>query len=120
MQFTWGIQFRNHQDMEITETEQGLTFQVYVQPRSSKNQIVGVHGDALKVRLTAPPVDGAANAMCVQYLAKCLGMPKSAVEIVSGQTSRTKRILVLFPQGPVTPVAKGRLMAAVRKLAEVP
>ena len=75
------------------ETPDGVTFQVFVQPRSSKNAVVGRHGDALKVKLTAPPVEGAANKMCIQYLAKVLGLPKSGVEIVSGHTGRNKRIL---------------------------
>ena len=56
--------------------------------------IAGQHGDALKIKLTAPPVDGAANKMCIQYLAKCLKIPKSSIEIISGHHSRTKRFLL--------------------------
>ena len=56
--------------------------------------IAGQHGDTLKIKLTAPPVDGAANKMCVQYLAKCLKVPKSSIEIISGHSSRTKRLLL--------------------------
>ena len=56
--------------------------------------ITGLHGDALKIKLKAPPVDGAANKMCIQYLAKCLKVPKSALEIISGHTSRSKLILL--------------------------
>lgn len=67
---------------------------VYVQPRSSKNMIAGLHGDALKVKLTAPPVDNAANKMCIQYLAKQLKIAKSSLEIVSGHTSRFKQVLI--------------------------
>ena len=73
---------------------QGVTFKVYVQPRSSKNQIVGRHGDALKVKIKAPPVEGAANKMCIQYMAACLGLPKSCVEITSGKTGRNKQVHV--------------------------
>ena len=80
--------------LEITENQNGLTFKIFVQPRSSKNEIKGLHGDALKVRLTAPPVDGAANKMCVAFLAKCFGISKSSVEVVSGTASRTKRISI--------------------------
>jgi len=58
--------------------------------------ISGQHGDALKIKLTAPPVDDAANKMCVQYLAKCLKIPKSSIEILSGHTSRTKRLLLRY------------------------
>ena len=72
------------------EDTEGITFKVYIQPRSSKNVIVGPHGDTIKIKLTAPPVDNAANKMCIQYLAKCLKVPKSSIEIVSGHNSRTK------------------------------
>jgi uncharacterized protein (TIGR00251 family) len=58
--------------------------------------IAGSQGDALKIKLTAPPVDGSANKMCVQYLAKWLNVPKSSIEIISGHSSRTKRLLLRF------------------------
>jgi uncharacterized protein (TIGR00251 family) len=77
----------------IRRHPQGVLFKVFVQPRSSKNEISGLHGDALKVKLTAPPVNGAANTMCVKYLAKCLDVPKSSLEIISGRAGRTKQIL---------------------------
>ena len=78
----------------IQENSNGIILKVFIQPRSSKNMIAGQHGDALKIKLTAPPVDGAANKMCVQYLAKRLKVPKSSIEIISGHTSRTKRLLL--------------------------
>ena len=80
----------------IQESSSGIILKVFVQPRSSKNMIAGQHGEALKLKLKAPPVDGAANKMCIQYLAKCLKIPKSSIEIISGHTSRTKRILLRF------------------------
>jgi uncharacterized protein (TIGR00251 family) len=78
----------------IQKHSRGVIIKVFVQPRASKNAIVGCHGDALKITLTSPPIDGAANKMCVQFLAKCLQLPKSSIEILSGHTSRTKRILL--------------------------
>lgn len=78
----------------IRETPDGTLFKVAIQPRGSKNEIVGVHGDAVKIRLTAPPVEGAANKMCIVFLAKRLNVPKSAVEIVQGLRSRSKTVLV--------------------------
>jgi len=78
----------------IQENSRGIKFKVFIQPRSSKNMITGLHGDALKIKIKAPPVDGAANKMCIQYLAKCLKVPKSALEIISGHTSRSKLILL--------------------------
>ena len=78
----------------IQENSDGIILKILVQPRSSKNMIAGQHGDALKIKLTAPPVDGAANKMCVQQLAKWLKIPKSSIEIISGHSSRIKRLLL--------------------------
>jgi len=69
-----------------------ITFKVRVQPRAKKNTVVGLLGDALKIKLTAPPVDGAANTMCLKFLAGFLNVPKSALEIVSGKSGREKMI----------------------------
>jgi uncharacterized protein (TIGR00251 family) len=80
----------------VQENTQGLILKVFVQPRASKNMIAGLHGDAIKIKLTAPPVDGAANKMCIKYLAKCLNVSKSSIEIISGHSSRTKRLYVYY------------------------
>ena len=80
----------------LKENTDGITITVFVQPRSSKNMIAGLHDQALKIKLTSPPVDGAANKICIQYLAKCLKVPKSSIEIVSGHKSRTKRLLLRY------------------------
>lgn len=80
--------------LKITEVEGGVAFAVRVVPRASKNEIVGVHGDALKIRLTAPPVEGKANEALVAFLAQRLDVRRSQVEIVVGTTSRRKMIRV--------------------------
>jgi uncharacterized protein len=67
---------------------------IHVQPRARRTEVVGRHGDAIKIRLKAPPVDGAANDELVRFLAERLGVPRAAVTIVSGQTGRAKRIAV--------------------------
>ncbi len=72
--------------------KEGLLLQVYVQPKAKKDEIVGLHGEALKIRLTAPPVEGKANEALRKFLAKLLKIPKSAVKIVSGTTSRQKGV----------------------------
>ncbi|MGB4599628.1 MAG: DUF167 family protein [Trichlorobacter sp.] len=77
------------------EQADGLVLRVLVQPRASRSQFCGLQGDELKLRLTAPPVDGAANACCQEFLAKLFRVPKSAVRIESGESSRHKRIRVL-------------------------
>lgn len=66
------------------------TLTLHVQPGAKKTGVAGIHGDALKLHLAAPPVDGKANAALLAFLAGCLGLPKSAVTLKSGQTSRRK------------------------------
>lgn len=78
----------------LSETAQGVILLLKVQPRSSKNQLVGSHDGALKVKLTAPPVDGCANKCCCAFLAKLLRVPVWQIELISGATSRHKRVLV--------------------------
>ena len=78
----------------ITEHGGGVRVRVYVAPRSSASKVVGEHNGALKVALTAPPVEGAANKALVELLSKLLGVPKGAVSIVSGETSRNKTVRV--------------------------
>ncbi len=77
-----------------TQPDGALLLALYVQPRSSRNEIAGLHGDALKLRLTTPPVDGKANRAVISFLAKLLKIPKSAILIKSGQRSRSKKLLL--------------------------
>jgi uncharacterized protein len=67
---------------------------VHVQPRAARSEIIGQHGTALKVRLQAPPVGGAANEALVRLLAEALGVPRGSVRVVAGATSRTKTVEV--------------------------
>ena len=76
-------------------SERTVRFRVHVQPRASRSEIAGMHGDALKVRLEAPPVDDAANDALIQLLADALGLTKRAVRIVSGARSRDKLVEVV-------------------------
>jgi uncharacterized protein (TIGR00251 family) len=78
----------------LNATHDGVTFAVRVTPRSSRNQIVGVENDALKIKLTAPPVEGAANAALIDFIADWLHVRKSAVSIVGGDKSRNKLVRV--------------------------
>ncbi|MCF6179453.1 MAG: DUF167 domain-containing protein [Geopsychrobacter sp.] len=78
----------------LKEHPGGTIVSLHVQPRSSRNQIVGLHGDSLKIKLTSPPVEGAANKCCREYLAKLFKLPKSDVELLSGDKARQKRILL--------------------------
>ncbi len=78
----------------IQERKQGVVLTVQVVPRSSKNEVVGIHGDALRIRLKAPPVEGAANAALIEFLAEVLGIRQRQVEILSGHAARRKSVLV--------------------------
>ena len=78
----------------IQNSPSGVTFAVIVHPRAKKNAITGEVGNALKLALTAPPVDGKANEACIEFFAKLLNLPRSSVTIASGQTSRNKVIRV--------------------------
>lgn len=74
----------------LTERPGAVRFGVRVQPRSSRDEIAGVHDGALRVRLQAPPVEGAANEALVRFLASALGVPRRHVRIVTGESSRNK------------------------------
>lgn len=80
--------------LKVTETKEGVIFTVHVQPRASRNELCGVQGDGIKVRLTSPPVEGAANSLCVEFLAGLLGVAKSRVTIMAGERSRHKTVRV--------------------------
>jgi hypothetical protein len=80
--------------VDVKEREGGVTFAVRVTPRASRDAVGGEHDGALKVRLTAPPVDDRANDALRRLLANCLNVPIAAVRIVAGEKSRTKRVVV--------------------------
>ena len=71
-----------------------LLLRLHVQPRAATNELAGLQGDALKLRLTTPPVDGKANKAVIAYLAKFFHLPKSALNIKSGQQSRIKTVVI--------------------------
>jgi hypothetical protein len=80
--------------LPIQDHPSGVSFKIRVQPRSSRNQILGMQGGALKLKVTAPPVEGAANQACIELLAKEVGVPKSCLEITFGQAGRSKTVLI--------------------------
>ena len=71
-----------------------IVIKVKIVPGSSKDKIIGVYNDALKIAITAPPVEGKANKKCIAYLAKYFEVAKSKIEIISGQTSKNKLIKI--------------------------
>lgn len=78
---------------------------IKVQPRASRDEIVGPHGERLKVRITAPPVDGKANAHLARFLAKAFRVPPSAVTLVAGQSGRDKQVCIASPRALPAEVA---------------
>ncbi|MBJ6749568.1 DUF167 domain-containing protein [Geomonas anaerohicana] len=84
----------SQESVRVTQTPEGLLFTVHVQPRASRCEICGPKEGELRVRLTSPPVDDAANKQCVELIAKSLGIAKSKVSIKSGAKSRHKVVRV--------------------------
>ena len=79
----------------VQDTKAGVVLSVHIQPRASTTECVGIHGDAIKIRVAAPPVDGAANDELIRFLARQLSIPAASVQIQSGASGRHKRVLVI-------------------------
>lgn len=75
-----------------------LLLQLYIQPKASRDQIVGLHGEEIKIAITAPPVDGKANAHLTKYLSKAFKVPKGDIEILKGQMGRHKQVKITTPK----------------------
>jgi hypothetical protein len=80
--------------ISIRETAAGTVFRIRVVPRASRSEVAGIQGDALKLRLNAPPVEGKANDECIRLLAEILGVKKAQVTIIAGHAARTKTVAV--------------------------
>ena len=80
--------------LSIKTYRDGIQFSAIIQPLSSKNKICGIQGESLRIRLTSPPVENAANKMCIKFLAKQLDITLSQITIVSGQKGRNKIIRI--------------------------
>ena len=78
----------------VTESGKGVTFAIKVHPRARRNAITGTVGDALKLALTAPPIEGRANQAVIEFFAELFEIPRSSVTIASGETSRNKTVRV--------------------------
>ena len=78
----------------VQETKAGAVLSVYIQPKASRTECMGIHGDAIKIRVAAPPVDGAANEELIRFLACQLSVPATSVQITSGTGGRHKRVVI--------------------------
>ena len=79
----------------IEEINGGVKLHLFIQPKSSKNEIVGIHDGKLKIKITAPPVDGKANAALVEFLSDIFEIPKRQIEITKGDTGRNKTVILM-------------------------
>lgn len=86
------------QAVEILENPQGIRLRIFLQPKASRDQIVGLHDNELKIAITAPPVDGAANAHLLKYLSKLFKAPKSSIVLEKGELQRHKQIWIPDPK----------------------
>ena len=75
--------------------DKSLALHVYVQPRASQNRVAGIHGSAIKVCITAPPVENKANEAVIRFMADLFGVPKSSVSIKSGRQGRNKKVIIM-------------------------
>jgi len=90
----------------FTTMEQGVVVDIFVQPRASKTMVSGIHNNALKVKLTSPPVDGEANKALIKFLSKLFKVPKSTITIIRGETSRSKQVLI-----PMDDTSRNRIIS---------
>jgi len=96
----------------VQDTKDGVLLTVHIQPKASTTECVGIHGDAIKIRVAAPPVDGAANDALIQFIARRLSIPTASVRIHSGASGRHKRVLV---KGATAQLVMARLNLGHRK-----
>jgi uncharacterized protein (TIGR00251 family) len=94
------------------DSKGGVTVAVHVQPKAARTECVGIHGDAVKIRVAAPPVDGAANEELIRFLADCCGIPTGAVCIQGGVHGRRKRVSL---SGVTAEWVAARLLPPMRK-----
>lgn len=86
------------QAVEFCENPQGIRLRIFLQPKASRDQVVGLHDNELKIAITAPPVDGQANAHLLKFLSKLFKVPKSSIQLEKGELQRHKQIFVPEPK----------------------
>ncbi|WP_153914032.1 DUF167 family protein YggU [Shewanella sp. TC10] len=82
----------------IIQQQNDLLLNLYIQPKASRDQIIGLHGDELKIAITAPPIDGKANSHLIKYLSKAFKVPKADVVILKGAQGRHKQVKISMPK----------------------
>ncbi|MGQ0286418.1 DUF167 family protein YggU [Pasteurellaceae bacterium 22721_9_1] len=82
----------------VEQLQEGLRLRIFLQPKSSKDAIVGLHDGELKICITAPPIDGAANAHLLKFLSKLFKVPKSSIQLEKGELQRHKQLFIPSPK----------------------
>lgn len=95
----------------MIQHKDGYVLTLHIQPNAKKTEIIGIHGDALKVRLQAPPIDGKANEALCTFLAEIFAVKRQSVVLLSGETSRRKRILI--KQATTLPLSMIKILQGV-------
>ncbi|MDO6680336.1 DUF167 family protein YggU [Shewanella sp. 4_MG-2023] len=90
----------------IIQQQQDLLLNLYIQPKASRDKIIGLHGDEIKIAITAPPIDGKANTHLTKYLAKAFKVPKSDVILLKGLQGRHKQVKILSPSKIPTEISQ--------------
>lgn len=99
----------------LQSVDGGCALHVHVQPGASRSELAGVHGDALKVRIASRPVEGAANAALMEFIAEMLGVSRREVRMLRGEKSRRKTLIVALPENRVEQaLAKQPLMQSTK------
>lgn len=86
------------QAVALSENPQGIRLRIFLQPKASRDQIVGLHDNELKIAITAPPVEGQANAHLLKYLSKLFKVPKSSIVLEKGELQRHKQLFIPHPK----------------------
>lgn len=89
----------------VAQSAEGLRLRIFLQPKASRDQIIGLHDNELKIAITAPPIDGAANAYLLKFLAKQFKVPKSTILLEKGELQRHKQLFIPTPK-QIPPVAQ--------------
>jgi len=85
-------------ELPLNIKDDNFILNIYVQPKASQNKTLGIYNNAFKIKIKAPPVDGASNKECIKFLSKALKIPKSSVTILSGQSGRNKKLAINKPK----------------------
>ncbi|MDY0133239.1 MAG: DUF167 domain-containing protein [Desulforegulaceae bacterium] len=101
-------------ELPLKIKDDNFIINLHVQPKASRNEASGIYNNAFKVKIKAPPVDGAANKECIKFLSKSLKIPKTSISIVSGETGRNKKLSINKPKNQTIKEFKEKILAFLK------